>query len=153
MIQRIQTLYLLLVAACVGGALHFPWGSFFTPDGKAYSFEAFSVMQQVGQGAESIHFWALGAVLVVCGLSALVAIFCFKKRMLQSRFCIFNLVAFFGFYLCWLIFLLIEKGRLDASFGFHFGAAFPLLAGIFDFLALNAILRDEGKARAYERIR
>lgn len=153
MIQRIQTLYLLLVIACVAGAFCFPWGTFFAGDGAAYSFEAFAVQQEVGDGSAVIHFWAMGVVLAVCALSAFVAIFCFKKRMLQSRFCIFNLVAFLGFYLCYLIFLLITKHQLDASFGFGFGSAFPLLAGIFDFLALNAILRDENKVRSYERMR
>ncbi|MBO7324828.1 MAG: DUF4293 family protein, partial [Bacteroidales bacterium] len=39
------------------------------------------------------------------------------------------------------------------SFGLNFGFALPLVGMILDFLAMNAILKDEKKVRAYQRIR
>lgn len=151
MIQRIQTLYLLMVVASLVTAIFMPWGSFFTSE-AVYSYEAFAVKTAVGQ-AESISFWALGVILAVCALSAFVAIFFFKKRLTQVRFCIFNLIALIGFYIVFLIALFVTKAQLDATFGLNFGFALPLVGLIFDFLAMNAILNDEKKVRAYQRIR
>ena len=151
MIQRIQTLYLLLCSVALGAALRMPWGSFFTQD-AVYSYGAFAVKTTVGKG-DTIGFWALGVILAVCALSAFVSIFFFKKRFTQVRFCVFNLVALLGFYVAFLVMLFTTKSRLDADFGLHFGCALPLVALILDFLAMNAILKDERKVRAYQRIR
>ncbi len=153
MIQRIQTLYLLLAVAALAGAVFNPWGTFFTNEGGAFSFDAFAVTQQVGEAQQNIHFWALGAVLCVCAALLLVAVFCFKKRILQARFCVFSLVALMGFYLGYLIFMLITKAQLQASFRLNFGTSLPLVAMILDMMAVRAILADEKKVRAYDRIR
>ncbi|MBQ9202311.1 MAG: DUF4293 domain-containing protein [Bacteroidales bacterium] len=153
MIQRIQTLYLLLAAAAMAAALFLPWGAFFGADGTVYSYEAFSVARRVGEGSAGISFWALGAILSVCALSSLVAVFFFHKRLTQVRFCVFNMLALIGFYLAYLVFLWVTIRRLDASFGLNFGISLPFVALIFEFLAMNAILNDEKKVRAYERIR
>lgn len=151
MIQRIQTLYLLMVVASLVTAIFMPWGNFFTAD-AVYSYEAFAVKSTIGQ-TDSIAFWALGVILAVCALSALLAIFFFKKRFTQVRFCIFNLIALIGFYIVFVIALFVTKAQLQATFGLSFGFALPLIAMIFDFLAMNAILNDEKKVRAYQRIR
>ncbi len=151
MIQRIQTVYLLMVVASLVAAIFMPWGSFFTSE-SVYSYEAFAVKAAVGP-ADSIAFWALGVILAVCALSAFLAIFFFKKRFTQVRFCIFNLIALIGFYIVFVIALFVTKARLQATFGLHFGFALPIVGLIFDFLAMNAILNDEKKVRAYQRIR
>ncbi|MBO5664260.1 MAG: DUF4293 family protein, partial [Bacteroidales bacterium] len=82
-----------------------------------------------------------------------VSIFYFKQRLTQVRFCIFNLIALIGFYIVFVIALFITKAQLQASFGLNFGFALPLVGMILDFLAMNAILKDEKKVRAYQRIR
>ncbi|MBQ2447497.1 MAG: DUF4293 domain-containing protein [Bacteroidales bacterium] len=151
MIQRIQTLYLLMLVASLVAAIFMPWGNFFTAD-AVYSYEAFAVKSTVGR-ADSIAFWALGVILAVCALSAFVSIFYFKQRLTQVRFCIFNLIALIGFYIVFVIALFITKAQLQASFGLNFGFALPLVGMILDFLAMNAILKDEKKVRAYQRIR
>lgn len=151
MIQRIQTLYLLMLVASLVAAIFMPWGNFFTAD-AVYSYETFAVKSTVGQ-ADSIAFWALGVILAVCALSAFVSIFYFKQRLTQVRFCIFNLIALIGFYIVFVIALFITKAQLQASFGLNFGFALPLVGMILDFLAMNAILKDEKKVRAYQRIR
>lgn len=151
MIQRIQTLYLLMLVASLVAAIFMPWGNFFTAD-AVYSYGAFAVKSTVGQ-ADSIAFWALGVILAVCALSAFVSIFYFKQRLTQVRFCIFNLIALIGFYIVFVIALFITKAQLQASFGLNFGFALPLVGMILDFLAMNAILKDEKKVRAYQRIR
>lgn len=153
MIQRIQTLFLLLAIAAMAAALYLPWGTFFSAEGTVYSYEAFSVAQRVGEGNASISFWGLGAILAVCIASSLVAVFFYRKRLTQVRFCVFNLLALIGFYLAYLIFLWVTVRRLDASFGLNFGISLPFVALILEFLAMNAILNDEKKVRAYERIR
>ena len=153
MIQRIQTLYLLLAAAALALALQLPWGTFFAPDGSAYVYKAFAVEQQVGEGALSISFWALGVVLCLAGLLSLATVFFFKKRLLQARFCIFGELILIGYYLVYVLFMFLTKSRLEARFGLGYGTALPFVAMVLIYLALRAILKDEQKARAYERIR
>ncbi len=153
MIQRIQTLFLLLAVAALVGALFCPWGTFFGSDGSAYCFGAFAVSQQVGSGMNPISFWALGALLCISALVTLVCIFLFRNRLLQIRLSVFNMLLLTGFYLVYIIFLFVVKSRLEADFGFNTGMALPFVALVFDFLAIRAIFKDEKKVRAYQRIR
>lgn len=152
MIQRIQSLYLLLVAALLVCALRCPWGSFFAND-ASFTYEAFAVTQSVGTEMATIPFWALGVLLCVCAVVALVTIFCFKNRVLQTRLCIFNMLALLGFYVVFFVFMLLTKSKLSAEFGFQYGISFPLISMILLYLSIRSIIKDEKKVRAYERIR
>ena len=130
MIQRIQTLYLLLVVVLTGLALWLPLADF-----------------TVGAGV----------VLVAACLVPLVTIFLFKRRLVQIRLCAVELVLLIGagammgiyFYLC-------NRYFADSEFYSHtlkISLVFPLVCLVFDLLALRAIFRDEKLVRSLDRIR
>ncbi|MCK9300331.1 MAG: DUF4293 domain-containing protein [Bacteroidales bacterium] len=153
MIQRIQSLYLLTASILLALALFMPWISFFGQEGELYQLKAFQVEQILGQGAQAFSFWALGALLIIAAALSFVGIFLFKNRPLQSRFCIFNAILLIGFYLVFLIFMLYARKSLDASLGLNFGLALPLIALILNFMALQAINKDEALVQSYHRLR
>ena len=86
MIQRIQTLYLLLVVILGTLLCFFSPVQFLLPDGTEYiSLQAFDK-------------WPLAVISVAIPLLALVNIFLFKRRLLQVRLNIMNVVLCLGYY-------------------------------------------------------
>ena len=58
-----------------------------------------------------------------------------------------------GYYIVFLLFVLMAKSNTEASFQFSFGLCLPLIAMILNYLAIRAIRKDEDKVRAADRIR
>ena len=152
MIQRIQTLYLLLVVVLTGLALWLPLVDF--PVG-AETCTAFGLKDAAGITLLPTVY--LGVVLVAACLVPLVTIFLFKRRLVQIRLCAVELVLLVGagammgiyFYLC-------NRYFAESEFYSHtlkISLVFPLVCLVFDLLALRAIFRDEKLVRSLDRIR
>ena len=154
MIQRIQTLYLLLAAACVGAMLFLPLVQY--TDGTAeFTLKA----SMLSDGADTSYMPAiyLCILLSLAALLPFVTIFLFKRRMVQIRLCVIELVLLLGGAVmtgiyCYLAYRVVS--------GLPFGAVsvkpwvgMPLLAMILVFLAVKAIFRDELLIRSLNRIR
>lgn len=153
MIQRIQSLYLLAAIALLVLTLFLPWVSFFGQEGMVFQLKAFKLEQLPIQGLYTFSFWALGALLSLAALIDLIAVFLFKNRPLQSRFCVFNIILLIGFYLVFLIFILYARKSLDATMGLNFGLSLPLISMILHFMALRSINKDEALVQSYHRLR
>ena len=145
MIQRIQTLYLLLVVVLTGLALWLPLVDF-TVGADTCTLTAFGLKDAAGI-----------TLLPTVYLGALVTIFLFKRRLVQIRLCAVELVLLIGagammgiyFYLC-------NRYFADSEFYSHtlkISLVFPLVCLVFDLLALRAIFRDEKLVRSLDRIR
>ena len=86
MIQRIQTLYLLLVVILGTLLCFFSPVQFLMPDGTEY-----------------IHLiafdkWPLAVLTLAIPVLALIIIFLFHHRFLQARLCIVNVILCLGYY-------------------------------------------------------
>lgn len=154
MIQRIQTLYLLLVVVLTGLALWLPLVDF-TVGVDTCTLTAFGLKDAAGITLLPTVY--LGVVLVAACLVPLVTIFLFKRRLVQIRLCAVELVLLIGagamtgiyFYLC-------NRYFADSEFYSHtlkISLVFPLVCLVFDLLALRAIFRDEKLVRSLDRIR
>ena len=84
MIQRIQTLYLLLVVVLTGLALWLPLVDF-TVGADTCTLTAFGLKDAAGITLLPTVY--LGVVLVAACLVPLVTIFLFKRRLVQIRLC------------------------------------------------------------------
>lgn len=154
MIQRIQTLYLLLIVALTGLALWLPLADF-TVGADTYTLTAFGLKDASGVTLQPALY--LGVALAAACLLPLVTIFLFKRRLVQIRLCAVELVLLIGaevmmgiyFYLCNRYF----SGGEFYSHTFKISLIFPLVCLIFDFLALRAVFRDEKLVRSLDRIR
>ena len=81
MIQRIQTVYLLIVAILMVVMMSVPVARFITEDNQISKVTNLAIVGQ--DGASDYSIWALFAVLMVVAVLSLVTIFMYKKRMRQ----------------------------------------------------------------------
>ena len=149
MIQRIQTVYLLAVAILAVVMISLPVGSFVMPDYHMSELTNLALVSE--EGVSDYAPWALFALQTVSAILALVTIFLYKKRMLQIRLTLFNMLVLVGYYVTLVIFVLNLKG--DASFVPSWTVCLPLISIILSWLAIRAIGKDEMLVKAYERLR
>ena len=121
MIQRIQTVYLLVVAILMVVMMSVPVGSFYTDKNICEMTKNICEMTNLSyllpDGAVNYTPWALFAILVVVAVMALVTIFLYRKRMLQIRLTIFNTIVLIGYYLVLAYFVVNpDKAFDDYSF-------------------------------------
>jgi len=95
MLQRIQTIFLLLAAAAMLVASVSPL-AFFIHNGDRVVFEAMGIYLN---GILNDSTWGLFVVGTISSVLALITVFLYKQRMLQIRLSIFNIVLMIGFYL------------------------------------------------------
>jgi len=149
MIQRIQTVYLLLVVGLLIASMCLPLGYFVDAEAVTYTFSPLGI----SQGAVSQSSWGLFCILLLSSIIALATIFLYKNRMLQIRMTIFNTILLIGFYLAFIAFYLVLMGDLEATFRINWSLCLPLVAIVFNYLAIRAIGRDEVLVKAADRLR
>lgn len=152
MIQRIQSLYLLLASAFMSLTLFMPIATFVV-DGQTYELTAFSLT--CGEMSQST-IW-LGIILAIATALPLITIFLFKKRTLQIRLCAVEVVLLIGSLVLvalyyWLTSRLFEGLVIDHR-QFGWAAPMPIVAIVLSYLASRAIFKDEVLVRSLDRIR
>lgn len=178
MIQRIQSIYLLLAACAMALVFMFPIATY--QGETTLGTNAFAelriipqshpeMLSQLTEGSDIevdqsglISIWPLMALAGVVLAIALVDIFLFKNRMLQVR------VAAVGFLLSVVYFFLVFFWAVDSYYGalcglnllkepfdmsYSLATWSPVASVVFFLLAQRAIKRDEAKVRAADRLR
>lgn len=156
MIQRIQTVYLLLVVVLLIVAMCLPLG-YFVADTPPMQYAFMPAGVDLGDTYQSS--WGLLAILLLSTIVSLASIFLYKNRMLQIRMTVFNSMLLVGFYLAFVAFYMILKSdlnellHLSASLRVHWALSFPLVAIVLNYLAIRAIGHDEVLVKAADRLR
>ncbi|MDZ7740916.1 MAG: DUF4293 domain-containing protein [Bacteroidota bacterium] len=159
MIQRIQTLFLLVVVAANVLIFFFPIATF-ENEGLFYVYHMYIYkMSNMIPGSANLFsaslMFPLAAGIVVIGFLALITIFMYKKRLTQMRIIkidiflnILLVVVFFFF------FVNTIETQLEATADYNFlSVSFPLISLLFLVLSYRAILRDEKLVRSADRLR
>ncbi|MDR3117958.1 MAG: DUF4293 domain-containing protein [Mediterranea sp.] len=150
MIQRIQTVYLLIVTGLLIVSLCLPLGYFINAGSMSSStFTALGV--RTGDAFQSS--WGLFCILLLSSIVALATIFFYKHRVVQIRMTIFNTLLLIGFYLVFFAFYLVLKGDPEASFRIHWALGLPLVDIVLNYLVIRAIWRDEVLVKVADRLR
>ena len=155
MIQRIQTVYLLLVAGMFMALFFLPLVAIQTND-EIYSFKV-AGLQTTTLPTEIVYStWSLMAIAAIIILLSFIIIFKYKKRVFQMRMCIYNALLMIGF--CALaVFYIWQFSKSPALTNikiiFRFWASFPFVALILNYLAIRNIGADETMVRSLERLR
>ena len=149
MIQRIQSVYLLVVTILMIVCMCSPVGSIIANTNEISEFGNLCITMP--DGTKDYAPWALFAILLVVAILSFVTIFLFKKRMLQIRLTIFSSVMIIGYYLALVayIFMLAEETTFSASWT----VCLPFVAIILNWLAIRGIGADEALVKAYDRLR
>ena len=154
MIQRLQTVYLLIVAVLFIALMFLPL-AVLQHGNNLYSFDVMGLntVSQPELVYPTLPLMAIGAIIAMLPL---VTIFMYKKRLLQIRMCVFNALLIIGF--CSLFGYYLWQFSKSADFpnmniNIRLWASFPIIALIFDYLAIRNIGADEALIRSLERLR
>ena len=154
MIQRIQTVYLLIAEMLIGALFFVPFADIAAKDGSIYRFDIKGIYLEGIQKSEIIYsslplviLWAVSLILI------LATIFLFKNRILQMRLSTINIFILLGidgliYYYVWSI-----AKVLLGVYSLTIYLVFPVIAAILIYLAIRAISKDELLVRSINRIR
>ena len=114
MIQRIQSVYLLLVTILLVMTAFMPIGYFIETDNiTTHIFKPLGVSLANGEFQST---WGLFGILILSAIIAFGTIFLYRNRMLQIRMTIFSSILLVGFYIAFLVFMFVLKEDLNAGF-------------------------------------
>ncbi|MFZ4582878.1 MAG: DUF4293 domain-containing protein [Paludibacter sp.] len=151
MIQRIQTLYLLLVFILSLITLFSVQAGLV---GNADAIQYVLNYKGIFNGAIYVqNVWALSALCVLIPVITLITIALYNKRILQIRLSIINSVLLAGYYGLLFIYLWQAGNVLNAESYLNIVTAFPLINIILTFLAIRAIGKDEALIKSLNRLR
>lgn len=154
MIQRIQTVYLLIIVILMITTLFLPLANLMI--GNSYfTFDVTGLSAATNDQIELIYpSWALFALSAIIALIAMITIFLFHKRILQIRLCIFNAILLLGFYGLFIYQIWDIKQTVDSmEFFGKIALTFPLICLILNYLAIRNIGADEVLVRSLDRLR
>ena len=155
MIQRIQTVYLLLATVLMSLTLFLPIATIWQ-GGNEIIIKAWFADGTVGFKAPLPLY--LGIILSVATALPFVTIFLYKKRMTQIRLCVSEIVlllgsaAFIALY-CYRMCDVLAELMQELNFTLGFAALMPVVAIIPMVLAIRGIAKDEALVRSLDRIR
>lgn len=159
MIQRIQTLYLLLVVVLGTLLCLFSPVSFVSPEGAEnyrqiiLSFKGITDITDSTTPEMLMNTISLSILSVVIPLIALVNIFLYRKRILQARINVVNVILCLGWYAVLAVYVWFAVKNNGVEWYLTPWAAVPLVNLVFTLMATRAILKDEALVRAADRLR
>ncbi len=157
MIQRIQTIFLLLVLI-LGVLFSFSPVLGFTGYEADFIMNAYKTAA-VGDSANIIaKNMGVGVMQGLIFLVALVTIFLFKKRHLQIKLSKLNILLIALQIAAIVMYSDVVKTAIgpttnDVSVSFKFGSVIPVISLILTYLAIRFIKKDEDLVRAADRLR
>ena len=147
MIQRIQSIYLLISIFLIGLLFALPFAEI-AKDGAVFLFNFKGILLEGAVKQSGIAISILIVILLALHIYALIS---FKKRLLQisvikySIVVLLGLIGTFAFYTAY--------SFNGAQISYKISMVFPLLAIVFDYLAIRGIRSDEALIRSIDRIR
>lgn len=152
MIQRIQTLFLLGAVIFLALMLFLPLAEILVEDGSRYVAGCWGLKDDAGEVV--VYTLPAGILILVSALLLLVNIFMYKRRKLQIRICVWNIILDFGLFgLLYYFWVVIFRQLEIRDFQVFLPLVFPAVAIIFTYLAFRGIRKDELLIRSIDKIR
>lgn len=169
MIQRIQTLYLVIVVALLTSMALLPLAT--VESHETLNSEVIELQVKpfiIGEGAQNTLTAYTGGIYysVILTLSLLISfatIFLYKHRMVQVRLCFTNITLLLGLqvftgYSLYKSVEFVEKmnsavNNYSPGVSYSIVDVFPVIAIIFTYLAFRGVMRDEMLIKSLNRIR
>ncbi len=151
MIQRIQSLYLLLAAGLMAVFCFVPFATILS-DGELCRQTVWGIFS-TGEAVEKlVPTTPMGILTAISALLPLVILFLYKKRGLQMRLCAVELILLAGTAV-YLVMFLVRSSKVADHTAFSVVDLFPLLAIVLSWMAFRRIMRDEILVKSLDRIR
>ena len=146
MIQRIQTVYLLISIFLTGLLLWLPLADITSGDRLSFDISG------IHKGEELVYNGLPLVIFLIIIIALHVAVvFLYRKRIAQIRILVFTIILLLGLF--GIFFYFAYMGFEGAKASFKIPAAFPLVVIILDYLAIRSIGKDEALIRSLNRIR
>jgi len=158
MIQRIQSVYLLLAAVALALIVFFPI--------SVHTFRGLTVdlvlldrsAPDVISASMMINLWPALSGVILLVLLAFVIIFLFRNRPLQMRLTmiavLLNMILVMGlFWMSGHLAAKLDPESIDHVVNYQFGIYLPIISLLFFILAYRGIRKDERMVRAADRLR
>ena len=157
MIQRVQSVFLFLIAVAMGVALLNPiWLKTGTQVANAATLTPLQYAEQKGITSFVTPTWYLAGLMVLVGGLAFYAVFQYRNRLRQTVICAVNallLTIIMGIVLYLTLYKGKEYGNPTDQGNFLTGFYALIAALVFNALANRFIRRDERKVRDSDRFR
>lgn len=145
MIQRIQSVWLLLASACAFLTMKFP---FYT--GHLKTVDGAQINANLNYPLAAVDSIPIVTLTVASAIASLITIFLFKDRKTQIRLTIANLIV--SIVVIALYFLNIKSNYAEMSLPLV-TCVFAFLVPVFLILALRGIYHDQRLVRSMDRLR
>jgi hypothetical protein len=149
MIQRIQSVFLLLSVVLFTATYYFPFGTF-----DEISLHSYGALDGNGIPIPEIQHYFFAIPMSLAALFSLGAIFLYGNRQRQMAIIRFTFILFaLSFVL--LAFYIANAGNTMEDRSFAFGSSFflPFISFFLNMLAVRAIKKDEQLVKSVDRIR
>ena len=145
---------MLIVTALMAVTLFAPL-AWFAGEAGEFGLYAFSLKTAAGEAVQPTVY--MGVVLALACVLPFITIFLFKRRLLQLRLCVVEMVLLVGSAVMEGVYYFLSY-RVFAEQTFHTqvlkpAVVLPLVCLLFAYLAVRAVFRDELMVRAADRIR
>ena len=137
----LHQVWLALICILMFAGLLLPIGQLVDAEGASAELTNFRL--NFIEGDSSGAMWALGVIMI--GVLA-VGVFelllsGFRNFVLQKRLLVFMMLLTVGYYIIFVIYVLLLKG--DASFGPRPAAAFPLICLVLEYMSIHGVSKAE----------
>ncbi len=153
MLQRIQSVFLLLTALTSALMFFMPVALLIVPNAPVYEFYTTKVIEIQSTSPFVAWNWTSLILNILITALAFVTIFLYKKRFLQLRLCIVNIILMLGMIVLMWLQVNHMTQELDAESQLKLSFCFPLVGIILTWLALRGIIKDIALLKSYDRIR
>jgi len=154
MIQRIQSLYLLISSIIISFLIYSPLAFVIMPENNVSKLYSYG-LKNISNSILTIDINPVPLIIlsVVAAMLGLITIFLYKKRKIQIWLSILNIIILLiisGLTIYYCSFLSINY---NAQVNYTITAIFPFISVILLFLSIKAIQKDEKLIRSIDRIR
>ena len=155
MIQRIQSVYLLMTSLLSILFLKGSYLTFFDNSGSTINIMAAGLFKTGGiSGPEKLgNLWIILIMSILLPVLSTVIIFLYKKREIQILAVKFLILVILAFIAASVAYSLMILSKYDASFGSWYKLMVPVIQLILAFLALRGIKKDDELVKSYDRLR
>jgi glucan phosphoethanolaminetransferase (alkaline phosphatase superfamily) len=158
MIQRVQTIFLLLVAVAMGVTIGTElWNQAGSTEGDSWNLTAFTLsnLDSSGELIQSSSKWYLGALAAFAGLLAMISIFQYRVRSRQMLLNMINSLVMVSLVAATFLTTNGINSAIQAQDGGTYEIGFwSILVGmVMNMLANRFIKKDEALVRSVDRIR
>lgn len=137
----LHQVWLALICVLMFAGLLLPIGQLV--DAQGASAELTNFRLNFIEGDSSGALWALGTIMIVTLAVGVFELLLsgFRNFVLQKRLLVFMMLLTAGYYILFVIYVLLLKG--DASFGPRIAAAFPLICLVLEYMSIHGVAKAE----------